>query len=239
MVVRKGNGQWPQWANDGSRQARRSPRGERGGADKPDPSRGYRGALLQRPRGNLEADLADHLQDQHLDDSDDQSYDQPTWRDEAESAADRDHNRFEIPGPRNAILASEATDVYLTNFLARHRLTKNTEGIVRCTIEASNDHDISKAIPKILRIYMVNQLYLELSRGTWTAVLREYCNDVAKTGNESLKDSIGRALLNAVHRDKEWWRSLVDSDYFEKLSTDRRCAPVLISLLVDLVYRTH
>ncbi|KAL9629734.1 MAG: hypothetical protein Q9204_005110, partial [Flavoplaca sp. TL-2023a] len=182
---------------------------------------------------------AQHLRDPHLDDFGDQSSDQPTWRDEVESAADRDHNRFEhicrIPRPRNV----EAAEKYLNNFLRHRGLIKNTEGIVRCTIEASHDDSILEADFEVLRNRMVNQLTGEPSRQTWTAMLRRYCIDVAETGNKRLQDSFVNALLASVGYDKDSLRTLTHSEYFEDLRMNKTCAPVLVSLLIELMDGLH
>ena len=140
-----------------------------------------------------------------------------------------------IPRPRIV----EAAEKYLNNFLRHRGLTKNTEGIVRCTIEASHDDSILEANFEVLRNRMVNQLSGEPSRQTWTAMLQRYCVDVAETGNKRLQDSFVHALLASVGYDKASLRTLTDSEYFEDLRMNKACAPVLVSLLIELIDGLH
>ncbi|KAI4250677.1 MAG: hypothetical protein L6R42_008679, partial [Xanthoria sp. 1 TBL-2021] len=140
------------------------------------------------------------------------------------------------PGPGPLIQGRrdrEAAEAYLYEYLAYSNLTDDTEGIVKCNIYASHSNHLPAGVLKALRAFMEDKLRHELSSTTWSRMLEQYCLHVAPQQDEQLKE----CFMKALHDNHGMFQKLNCPKHLEKLEVDETYAPLLVSLLLELLSR--
>ncbi|KAL8857583.1 MAG: hypothetical protein Q9178_005911 [Gyalolechia marmorata] len=137
------------------------------------------------------------------------------------------------PGPDTAVAsAKKEAGAILQEFIKSNELHDNTEAVIMCYIDARSGCRISDDAAEWLLMVLGRRLSREDSRTTWTKVLKTYCtyaNDEEEEDDDELRECLVKALLSS----REILRKLDTFARFENLKKNGKCAPVLISLLLE------
>ncbi|KAI4282379.1 MAG: hypothetical protein L6R38_002970 [Xanthoria sp. 2 TBL-2021] len=129
-----------------------------------------------------------------------------------------------VPGLRD----HNTGEAYIDEYLTHYYLKDDTEGLMKCNIQASHENNLSESALKFVRARLECKLRNESSSSVWIRMLRAYCRHVASTNEKSLEDT----FIMALRCNWEMIRKLNDSKAFGQLKADSNFAPVLVSLLM-------
>ncbi|KAL8911148.1 MAG: hypothetical protein Q9171_003639 [Xanthocarpia ochracea] len=137
------------------------------------------------------------------------------------------------PGPDAAVTsAKKEAGAILQEFVKSNELHDTAEAVIKCYIDARGRCTISDDAAEWLLMALARRLNREDSGTIWTKVLKTYCT-YATDGEEEDDDELRECLIKALLSSHEILRKFDTFAPFENLKKNGKCAPVLISLLLE------